>query len=121
MTWPIHIIVPMTPESVNVYVRHCVIGGRIRRFKGKSALAFEEAGRNAIRGERIEAKAYAVRIEIHLGKGRRGDVDNFLKQPLDLLTKCGVIHSDAAITDLHITKHRDIERPRCEIWVRAND
>jgi len=119
VTWDAEIVVPCVPKSVNTYTRHCVIQGRIRRFKHKDALTFEEIGAACIRGQRVAAKAYSVRIDIYLGKRQGGDLDNYAKQPLDLLVKHGVIHSDAAITELHMTKQRDSENPRTEIFVRG--
>jgi hypothetical protein len=52
---------------------------------------------------------YGVRIDVYLGKGQRGDFDNFWKCGLDALVKCGVIHSDAAVDGEHskCVIHRD--------------
>lgn len=113
--WPVHIVIPMEPMNVNNYVRHTRAG---RHYKTATALTFEEIGAIACRGHSIAANAYSVRIQVYQGKGKRGDLDNYAKQPLDLLAKNGVIHSDAAVTELHMTKARDVENPRTEIFVR---
>lgn len=125
VTWPIHIIVPMTPPGVNHYVKHTRSG---RHYKTKEALAFEKVGAIACAGMAISAKTYSVRVEVYLGYKVKGDIDGFAKQTLDLIANCGVLldrkgrrSTDAHITELHMTKHRDIDRPRCEIWVRSND
>lgn len=118
MTHAVHIIVPMEPMNVNNYVRHTRSG---RHYKTKEALSFEQIGAIACRGHSVSAKAYSVRIEVYQGKGKRGDLDNYAKQPLDLLTKTGVIHSDAAVVELHMTKARDVSNPRTEIFVRAHE
>ncbi len=110
----VHIVVPMEPVSVNHYVKHTRLG---RPYKTQEAVGYEEIGAIACRGVSVRSRGYSVRLAIYQGKGRKGDLDNYAKQPLDLLVKCGVIDSDAKITELHMTKHRDIENPRTEIWV----
>jgi Holliday junction resolvase RusA-like endonuclease len=60
---------------------------------------------------------YRVRIEIYLGPGQRGDVDNFAKVVLDGLVGAGVLRSDAAVEELTISKARDRNNPRTEIEV----
>jgi hypothetical protein len=46
--------------------------------------------------ERKRAR-YAVRMDVYLGAGQRGDFDNFWKCGLDALVNCGVIHNDSAV------------------------
>jgi len=60
-----------------------------------------------------------VGIVIYLGKGQKGDLDNFSKVCLDSLTACKAIHSDAAVAELFMQKFRDIQNPRTEITVEA--
>jgi crossover junction endodeoxyribonuclease RusA len=112
--WLIHIIVPLEPITVNHYAKHTRSG---RHYKTKEALTYEQAGAIACRGHSIAAKRYSVRIEVYQGKGNKGDLDNYLKQPLDLLVKNGVIHSDSAVVELVAVKARDIANPRTEIFV----
>lgn len=114
--WPVCIVIPMEPRTVNHYVKHTRAG---RHYKTAKAKAFERTGAMFVRGQSIEAKKYSVRIDLFLAKGSRGDIDNFLKQPLDLLKNEGVIHSDAAIRDLRILLDRDWNNPRIEIRVKA--
>lgn len=108
--------VPLVPPSVNHYVKHTRSG---RHYVTKEAQAFKEAVALFSRGAHIEAKAYAVTLDIYLAAGQKGDIDNFPKCPLDGLRDAGVIRSDAAINQLKIEKFRDKENPRTEITVRA--
>ncbi|CAN5951010.1 unnamed protein product [Sphagnum jensenii] len=106
----------MEPVGVNNYVRHTRKG---QHYKTKEALSFEEIGAIACRDIRVDGKAYWVRIWVFQGKGSKGDIDNYAKQPLDLLVKCGVIDSDAKVIELHLRKERDWDNPRTEIYVEA--
>lgn len=110
------IVIPLIPPSVNHY--------KLRTRKGVTfvsaeAKAFKAAVGLFARGARVRAGEYEVRLGIYLGKGNKGDVDNFAKCCLDGLTEAGVIHSDAAIVSLTIQKFRDREKPRTEITVRV--
>lgn len=110
----IKIIIPMEPVGVNNYVKHTRSG---RHYKTALAKSYEEIGSVACRGMRIEGKAYRVGIWIFQGKGSKGDIDNYAKQPLDLLVTCGVIDSDAKVIELHLRKERDWDNPRTEIYI----
>lgn len=109
------IVVPGIPPSVNHYVKH-TRGGR--HYVSKEAKLFKHAIAVMAHG-RVEAERYEVTIDLYLGHGDRGDIDNFLKVPLDGLTEAGVIHSDAAVDRLLIEKHRDRINPRTAITVTA--
>jgi Holliday junction resolvase RusA-like endonuclease len=113
----LHITVPGTPVSVNHYKKPRRYGRGY--YVTKEAEAFKQAIVAAVAGRSLSAKAFAVEVAFHLGNGQRGDVDNFAKCVLDGLVLAGAIHSDAAVTDLRLTKARDRERPRTEITVRA--
>jgi Holliday junction resolvase RusA-like endonuclease len=108
--------VPLVPPSVNHYVKHTRKG---RHYVTAEARAFKEAVAIFARGNSVAAETYAVGIGIFLGKRMRGDLDNFLKVTLDALVSARVIHSDAAITSLSISKARDAQNPRTEIEVTA--
>lgn len=111
----VRISIPLIPPSVNHYKR--TSGGRY--FVTKEAVAFMDAIALLRRGQSITAKFYTVAADIFLGFGKRGDVDNFAKCILDGLVKAGVIHSDAAVEELTLRKHRDRGNPRTEIVVRG--
>jgi crossover junction endodeoxyribonuclease RusA len=114
MSDSVHITVPLVPPSVNSYVRHTLKG---KHYVTAEAKAFKEAVVLLSRGKSVSAEAYSVTTHIFYGKGQRGDLDNRAKLILDGLVDAGVIHSDAAIRELHMGKHRDEHNPRTEITV----
>jgi Holliday junction resolvase RusA-like endonuclease len=105
--------VPLVPPSVNHYVRHTNDGQHILT---PEAIAFKDAVAIFSGGEHLAAKRYAVNLAIFLGKGQRGDIDNFPKCVLDGL-KDYVIGSDAAVKRLLVDLDRDAHNPRTEIEV----
>lgn len=108
--------VPLVPPSVNHYVKHTRKG---RHYVTKEAVAFKEAVAIISRRRSIVAQQYQVFIGVYLGKGMRGDIDNYLKVALDSLVSAGVIDSDANVTALSISKSRDKENPRTEFTIEA--
>jgi Holliday junction resolvase RusA-like endonuclease len=121
----IKIVVPMEPMGVNHYVRHTRSGAH---YKTPEAIAYEQAGAIACRGLAVSAKSYRVRIDIYQGAKKKGDIDGYAKQPLDLLANNGVLldrkgkrSTDAHVTELHMTKQRDHANPRTEIFVEEID
>ncbi|MDZ4342095.1 MAG: RusA family crossover junction endodeoxyribonuclease [Candidatus Binatia bacterium] len=99
----LYFIIPLTPPSVNHYVKHTRTG---HHFVTKEATAFKEAVWVCAARQKIRAKAYEVEVKIMLGKGQKGDLDNFAKCLLDGLVDAGVIDSDAKITRLILSKER---------------
>jgi crossover junction endodeoxyribonuclease RusA len=106
------LVIPLTPPSVNSYVRHTRKG---RHYVSAEALKFKEAIAIFARGRSVDGKFYQVDINVFYAKGERGDLDNRTKCVLDGLEDAGVIHSDAAVTSLSMQKHRDPENPRTVI------
>lgn len=104
--------IPLTPPSVNRYVRHTRKGVH---YVSKEAVAFKQAVAVIARGRKLEGQFYQLDVHIFYGKGERGDLDNRMKLISDGLEEAGVIHSDSAITALSMRKHRDPENPRTEI------
>jgi crossover junction endodeoxyribonuclease RusA len=113
---PITLTIPMIPPSVNHYVKHTRSG---RHYKTKAAGAFENAVLIFSSHIRETIEAGAVEATIYLGKGDKGDVDNFGKVILDSLAATKIIRSDATVTDLILRKRRDRKNPRTEITVTA--
>jgi Holliday junction resolvase RusA-like endonuclease len=111
----IRLVIPMTPVSVNHYKKPR--RGGFGYFVTKEAKAFKEAVALVARKRSVQADSYKVSILIALGKGQKGDLDNFSKLALDSLVDAGVIHSDAAICELFMQKTRDISNPRTEITI----
>jgi Holliday junction resolvase RusA-like endonuclease len=60
---------------------------------------------------------YGIDLTIVLDKKQRLDLDNAPKCAIDSLVTCGVIHSDAAVVRLTMTKYRDPGNPRTEFVV----
>lgn len=120
--------VPMVVPSGNHYKRPCRYigkdGGLHLGFKvTKEAQAYYDAVAIFARGESVadEDARYSVFIDVYLGRGQRGDFDNFWKCGLDALVKAGVIHSDAAVDGLEsrCVVHKDQrDNPRTEYQVR---
>jgi crossover junction endodeoxyribonuclease RusA len=113
----------MEPMGVNHYVRHTRSG---RHYKTQEAISFEEIGAIACRGLSVSAKSYSVTFNVYQGAKKKGDIDGYAKQALDLLATNGVLldhkgkrSTDAHVTELHMTKRRDIENPRTEIIVEG--
>jgi crossover junction endodeoxyribonuclease RusA len=106
--------VPIVPPDLNHYVRHTRNG---RHYVTNEALGFKAMLAIYVHGEFVQAKSFAVRILIVLGKGQRGDVDGFQKLVLDGLADAGVFRgpkgnrlSDAYVDELHCKRDRK-ERP----------
>jgi Holliday junction resolvase RusA-like endonuclease len=124
--------VPIFPVSVNHYTKDCYYtsGGYSHRGKKLTpeAKAFENAvalfARNRTvaplsQTDRRKAK-YRVEIHLYYGYKTRLDPDNALKQCLDSLVKCGVIHSDTHVFP-QVVPHKDErdnpENPRVQLIV----
>lgn len=114
---PIRLVVPLIPPSVNSYVRHTRSG---RHYVTAAAKAFKAAVALVARRQKVEGDSYQVKIAIYLGKGDRGDLDNFGKVVLDSIVAAGVIHSDAAVSEIFMQKFRDPQNPRTVIEVEGN-
>ncbi len=114
----VNIVVPLEPPSVNHYKVKTKMGVT---FVTKEAKAFKSALRYIAAGRTVaNPKAtYLVKMCVYQGNKSRGDVDNYAKVAIDSLVDAGVIHSDAAITDLYLSKRRDREHPRTDITIRA--
>lgn len=110
------ITVPLTPPSVNHYVRHTNAG---RHYVSDEGNRYVEAVRLFSKRQRVRGKAYKCEIWIYLGEGKKGDVDNFAKCVLDGLVQAQVIDSDAKIVNLHLYKRRDNAKPRTEIVIEV--
>lgn len=117
----VKIVIPMEPMGVNHYVRHTRSG---RHYKTPEAISFEQIGAIACRGFSVCSKAYSVTINIYQGAKKKGDIDGYAKQVLDLLATNGVLldkngkrSTDAHVTELHMTKQRDKDNPRTEVVV----
>ena len=98
----LYLEIPGIPPSVNSYVRH----SKGRHYKTDEASRFQRDIAILAAGKKVEAESYAVLIHVFLGPKQKGDLDNFAKVILDGLVIAGVIHSDAAVVRLLLSKSR---------------
>jgi Holliday junction resolvase RusA-like endonuclease len=100
----------LIPVTGNHYKRPCRYTGRDGfRHMGfkvtKEAKAYYDAVAIFAQGRTVAPQTdkerkrarYAVRMDVYLGAGQRGDFDNFWKCGLDALVNCGMIHNDSAV------------------------
>lgn len=120
----VEMTIPFTPPSVNHYKKPRA-GGR-GFYVTKEGLAFKSAvcllakGRTLSpisKSDRTKVR-YGIWVKVFLGKGERGDGDNFWKCIADGLVDADVIHSDARVKLWHLeVEDEDRENPRTEISV----
>lgn len=108
--------VPLTPPSVNMYVRHTRSG---RHYVTSEAKKFKEAVAVFAGGRKCEGRKYQVDVVIYLGRKERLDHDNGWKVIGDGLQEAGVIKSDAWIRASSMRMDRDPLNPRTEIRVTS--
>ena len=104
-----YIKVPMVPPSVNAYTRHA----NGHHYKSRDARSFEAIFPVFVNGQFVSAKSFKVFLRIVLGRGDKGDADNFAKMPLDMCARAGVFRdlkgelmSDAHVDILTIVRDR---------------
>jgi Holliday junction resolvase RusA-like endonuclease len=112
----LQLTIPLTPPSVNHYKKRARSG---HWFVTEAAKAFKAHIWHAAGGRFLKAKRYGLEATVYLGKGSKGDGDNFWKVIADGLKDAQVIHSDAAVTDWIMRVRRDRTNPRTEIEVTA--
>lgn len=114
----VYIKVPLVAPTVNMYVRHTRKG---RHYVTAEAQAFKDAliiyARQQNATNRLGDGPYELEATVYLGKGGKGDGDNFWKCIADGLKEAQVIRSDAAVTDWIMHVRRDWAAPRTEIIV----
>jgi Holliday junction resolvase RusA-like endonuclease len=116
----ISLVIPGTPPSVNHYKGY---NRRTRRWYVKpGATSFKASVAAVAAGRQLpKAKGYEVDIMVFLGKGQKGDSDNFNKVVLDALVAARVIPGDAGRNRITVDKGRDWANPRTEITVRVRE
>jgi Holliday junction resolvase RusA-like endonuclease len=120
----------LIPPSGNHYKQPCKYIGKDGQLHSgqrvtKDAKAYKDAvaifaqGRTVAPLDALKKKtAYDVVITVVLGKGQRGDEDNFHKVGLDALVYAGVIHSDAyAHCVIHVIRN-ERGNPRTNYLIR---
>lgn len=120
-----YISIDQIPPSVNHYVKHTRTG---RHYMTGEAQAFKDALAYEVRDRHENGNRFNVTMTITLGKGEKGDIDNFPKLVLDGLAACGMFRdmkgkrvSDARVLRLEVCVN-DLDRPdrgQTEVWVRG--
>lgn len=123
------ITVPLLPPSVNHYVKHAVIAGRLRSYQTAEAKAFKAAVAMLAAGRSISPStasqrrkvAYRVTVTVTLGPKQSLDASNSIKVAEDALVQCGVIHSDARVAEVigRVIWNKRAEGPRTDITVEV--
>jgi len=123
MTGTLKLIVPLTPPSVQHYMKQRVatINGRqmVMYYPSREAKDWWKAVSASCGGKVFEAKSYEIAYVVYQGHNERGDVDNYAKTILDGLVKSQVIDTDHKVIAMHAYKTRDRDNPRTEIFIRA--
>jgi Holliday junction resolvase RusA-like endonuclease len=114
--------IPLTPPSVNHYMKHRVasLNGRdtVMSYPSREAKEWWKAVGICAGGRSLIADGFEIAYVVYQGSNERGDVDNYAKCILDALVKAEVIDSDHKVTALHAYKVRDRANPRTEIFIR---
>lgn len=111
-------MIPFVPPSVNHY-KHRTRSGHY--YVTRDAKKFKNAVWVYCREKMPPAKAYSIDITVYLGKGQKGDWDNFPKLVCDGLKDAGVIATDAAFKDGAVHLRRDAKAPRTELRLRVSN
>lgn len=109
--------VPLIPPSVNHYKTRFRNG---RTVVSQEALAFKAELALAAKHQYVVGKEFSVDMLIVLGKGEKGDVDNFPKLVLDGLAACGFARGRRS-TPMRKSLYKTLRNGRmrqCEISVR---
>lgn len=94
--------VPLVPPSVNHYAKHTRSG---RHYTTGESDAFKDAVILSANGRYVVGKDFHVSMDIVLGKGQSGDVDNFPKLVLDGLAAGGMFQHPRGhmLSDAHVS------------------
>lgn len=116
------VIIPLTPPSVNHYMKHRVmmVNGKstVSSYPSAEAKAWWQAVAICFSGRSFTAKDFEIAYVVYQGSKERGDVDNYSKCIFDALVKAEVIDTDHKIYAMHGYKERDRTNPRTEIFIR---
>lgn len=110
--------IPGVPPSVNHYAKHTRSG---KHYQTSQARQFKHDVAVLARGKKVQAERWLVEYQVFLGKGGRGDADNFAKVILDALSKAGVIGNDAFAIPVPRFNGRDWDNPRTVITIYDAD
>lgn len=109
----------MPPSTNNLFPSRGTLGGG-RRKSGEYRQWLTAAGwavKLQVPGLVAPLFRGPVAVVVDCGLDRRGDLDNRLKAPLDLLVRMGVLADDSWVDELHIRRRGD--RGRMTVSVAA--
>ena len=116
----VNIEIPLIPPSGNHYKiptsRLRNDGRRIFKLTPETKAWFDAIAIFA-QGKTIGGDRHRVEFCVYLGKGQRGDIDNFCKTLLDGLVRARVLQTDDSVVEMHVYKERDPDRPRTQILI----
>lgn len=113
MTDWLHLVLPEPPSS-NRYFRIW----RNRAVRTKEAEAYVARTMVAFHNAHGKKTSKPVAVTLQWYRGRRsGDLDNRAKVVLDSLQGLAY-HKDSQVTELHMYRHEDKEKPRMEVVIR---
>lgn len=121
---PVQIVVPLPPSVNSYWTRGKSWGGKATNRRSQRALSFLLLGDAAIRQQgspAFGADQVVVSIMLHTRTGTRGnggDLDNFNKGLLDLLTHSGVWDDDDQVMDLRIERRGKTKGGAAVITIR---
>lgn len=107
----------ITTKPVPVNQKYGIINGRMllqKKYRDtKEAIAWEI--RSQWKGGPLE-DAVALNLLVYFGNNRKNDIDGYIKIILDAAE--GILYTDdGQISELHVYKELDIERPRVELSI----
>ena len=110
---------PVTIRTRNGPRKSYALTPEARLFRDLVCMAGRKVG--SISPETKQEKTavrYALYVTVYLGRGQRGDGDNFWKCIADSVVHAGIIHSDARVRRWHLdVEDCDRGNPRTEIRV----
>lgn len=115
------LVLPLPPSVNSYWAQGKTYAGKRNSRKSDRALKFMEYGLAAVRMQGSPSfGAYPVVVSIMLHtRPRGGDLDNFNKGILDLLTHAGVWDDDDQIVDLRVIRRGSVKGGAAVVSIRA--
>ena len=90
-----------------------------RRYKSASLTAWaENAGWRIKEQNPTPFKCEIYSIELEVPRAMRGDIDNRLKAPIDLLVQLGIVPDDSKMRKVSCERRDDVSAGTCRVTVR---
>lgn len=110
-------MITITTKPVPVNQKYGIINGRMllqKKYRDtKEAIAWEI--KSQWKGGPLQDDV-AVNLLVYFGNNRKNDIDGYIKIILDAAE--GILYEDdSQVTELHVYKELDVDRPRVELSV----